>query len=621
MLFKRVQRLADALGRSTLFVRWRDSLRAFPKFRRHLVAFQIAFALVVGGLLIPALAWLLEQLIRSTGDYAISNYDLVGFFLSFRGTAFLVASASTAAALLYLELSGLLLITADADRPVSPLAVLRYGLRTYPRLLRLGLLQVIGLALAAAPFALGLGVVKLTLLGAHDVNYYLSERPPEWTQALVMAGTLCLAGGAALLFLALRWLFALPILLSAEVRPWRALLESWRLTRRQLPKLAGTLGGWWLAAAAVGGTATGILDWLAGVLLRWAGTRPALVFFLVVGFLTLLLAVGLSVSIVTKGVNAILINRLFRDMAGRTVHAPHHLATTAPGQAGFVPIRRVWLTLLIGFVAMAIAGVVWVRRLDFDENVAITAHRGNSLQAPENTLSALRGAVAAGADYAEIDVQTTRDGRVVLLHDRDFMRLAGDPRRLEDLSLEETQSIDLGSRFDPAFAGERLATLADAIDLVRGRLRLNIELKYNRPDPTLVPAVVDVLRRKEFLDQCVITSLDLASLREVKRIEPRLRTGLVVTQTVGNPARLPVDFLSVNTAAASAVLLSSARRAGKAIHVWTVNDAVTMTRMIETGVDNVITDRPEEMRRILEERAAFTPAEKLALQMRRRLVN
>jgi glycerophosphoryl diester phosphodiesterase len=270
---------------------------------------------------------------------------------------------------------------------------------------------------------------------------------------------------------------------------------------------------------------------------------------------------------------------------------------------------------------MAIAGGFWVYRLDFDENVEITAHRGTSLQAPENTLSALRGAITAGADYAEIDVQTTRDGRVVLLHDRDFMRLAGDPRRLEDLALEEAQSIDLGSRSGPAFAGERLATLADAIDLVRGRLRLNIELKYNRPDPALVPAVVDLLRQKEFLDQCVITSLDLGSLQEVKRIEPGLKTGLVVTQSVGNPARLPMDFLSVNTAAVSEGLISQAHKKGMTIHVWTVNDTVTMTRMIEMGIDNAITDKPAEMRRLLEKRAELNSAEKLALQMRRRLVN
>ena len=606
---------------ASLLEQWRDALRVFPVFRRRLVAFQVAFALVVGAFLSPALAWLLEQLIRSTGDYAVSNYDLIGFLLSFKGLNFLAGSAAAAAALLYLELTGLLLITADADHPVRALPVLRYGLHRFPELLRLGLLQVLGLALAAAPFALGLGVVKLSLLGAYDINYYLYEHPPEWTRALVISGALGLAGGAVLLLLALRWLFALPILLSSDVLPWKALQESWRLTRGHLLHVAGTLGGWWLAPFLAGSVAASVLKWSAEILLGWAGLRPTPVFFVVVGFLTLLLAITLSVSIVTKGVNALLINQLFRDTTGRSLKAPHHLERTLPGRSPSLPMRRVWLTLLVGFLAMAIAGVYQVSHLNFGESVAITAHRGSSLQAPENTLSALRGAIAADADYAEIDVQTTRDGFVVLLHDRDFMRLAGDRRRLEDLTLEETRTIDLGVRFSPAFAGERLATLAEAIDLVRGRLRLNIELKYNRPDPGLVPAVVDLLRQQEFLDQCVITSLDLASLLEVKRIEPSLETGMVVTRSVGNPVRLPVDFLSVNIAAAEASLLGSAQRAGKTVHVWTVNDTTTMVRMIEAGVDNVITDKPAEMRLFLQERGKLTPGEKLALQMRRRLVN
>ena len=162
--------------------------------------------------------------------------------------------------------------------------------------------------------------------------------------------------------------------------------------------------------------------------------------------------------------------------------------------------------------------------------------------------------------------------------------------------------------------------MAEAIDLVRGELRLNIELKFNRPDPNLAAAVVEVLRQKEFIQESVITSLDLASLREVERIEPRLTTGLVLTRAVGNPARLPVDFLSLNASVAVPRLISYAHRNGKAVHVWTVNDAETMVRMIEAGVDNVITDEPRGMRQVLEERANLTPGEKLALQLRRRII-
>lgn len=606
--------------KSRLAERWSDALHALPTFGRPLVVFQLAFALLTGALLSPALAWLLDQLIRASGDYAISNYDLVSFFLSLRGLVFLAGSTSTALALLYLELTGLLMITADAGRPIRALPALRHAVGRFGKLLRLGLLQVVALVLVAAPFLLGIGVVKLTLLGAHDINYYLYVQPEEWTRALMISGALALAGAAALVFLALRWLFSLPLLLSSDLRPWNALRESWTLTRGHFLESIWTLGGWWLATSILGASAAALLTGLAGGLLDMAGLRPGIVFFVVAAFLTLLLAVAIVVSFLTMGVNAILINRLFLDATGQRVEVPPDLQAAAPPPVLRNPIRLAWVAILAAFLGMIVVGGVWVSRLDFREGIAITAHRGSSRLAPENTLSALRQAMADGADFAEIDVQTTRDGRVVLLHDQDFMRLAGDPRRLEDLTLEEARTIDVGARFGPAFRGERLATLAEAIDLVRGKLRLNIELKYNRPDPLLAPALIEVLRGEAFLDQCVITSLDFSSLEEVKRIEPRVETGLVLTRAVGNPARLPVDFLSVNTTAATARLISHAHRTGKDIHVWTVNDRETMNRMIEAGVDNVITDEPVEMRRVLQERDDLTPGEKLALQLRRLLM-
>ena len=158
------------------------------------MATRLLFFLVTGAILSPALAWLLDQLIRSTGDYAISNYDLVSFFLSFKGLTFLAGSAATSLALLYVELTGLLLITADPDLPVRAVPALRHALSRFGRLLRMGLLQVVGLALAAAPFLAGIGVVKLTLLGAHDINYYLHLQPPEWTRAMLISGGLAVVG-------------------------------------------------------------------------------------------------------------------------------------------------------------------------------------------------------------------------------------------------------------------------------------------------------------------------------------------------------------------------------------------------------------------------------------------
>jgi glycerophosphoryl diester phosphodiesterase len=251
-----------------------------------------------------------------------------------------------------------------------------------------------------------------------------------------------------------------------------------------------------------------------------------------------------------------------------------------------------------------------------DAEVAITAHRGASLVAPENTLAAFRAAMDAGATYAELDVQHTRDGRIVVVHDGDLMRVGADPRRLGALDFQDLAEIDVGGRRGSEFAGERVPSLEEVIELVRGRMRINVELKYNVPDDRLAAAVIALLREQDFLDQVVITSLDPAALRQVEEIEPGLRTGHIVTAVVGDVLRTDADFLSLNSAQATPLLIRRAHSAGKEIHVWTVNRPEVMLRMIERGVDNIITDDPALLARVLRDRSLLTRPELLALRLR-----
>jgi glycerophosphoryl diester phosphodiesterase len=224
--------------------------------------------------------------------------------------------------------------------------------------------------------------------------------------------------------------------------------------------------------------------------------------------------------------------------------------------------------------------------------------------------------MAAGADYAELDVQHTRDGEIVVVHDADLMRMGGDPRKVAELAAAEIATIDIGRKYGEQFAGEVPPTLAEVIRLVRGRMKLNIELKYNVPDARLAPAVVELLRREQFLDDVVITSLDYAALKQVEAIEPRLPTGHIITASVGNVLRTEADFLSLSSAQASASLVRRAHRAGKQVHVWTVNTPEVVVRMIERGVDNIITDDPALVARVVRERSALDNAQILGLRLR-----
>ena len=230
----------------------------------------------------------------------------------------------------------------------------------------------------------------------------------------------------------------------------------------------------------------------------------------------------------------------------------------------------------------------------------ITAHRGSSKRAPENTLAALETAIDEMADYAEIDVQTTSDGVVVVCHDLNLKRLAGVNRRLGSMTYGEVRDLDVGSWFGPDFAGEQIPTLEEALDDCKGRIKLNIELK-NIGDRTDLPEqVVEMIRDREMQEQCVITSVKLDYLVRVKEADPDLHTGYILPAAYGryydNDA---FDFISLRSSFVTLGLVENAHEKGKAVHVWTVNKKSEIEQMKVLGVDNIITDYPALAREVL----------------------
>jgi glycerophosphoryl diester phosphodiesterase len=174
----------------------------------------------------------------------------------------------------------------------------------------------------------------------------------------------------------------------------------------------------------------------------------------------------------------------------------------------------------------------------------------------------------------------------------------------------------VGSWFGPAFAGERVPKLTEVIQLCRGKIRLNIELKFFGPDRRLTQKVADMVRQQSVEADCLITSLDYEALREVKRHNPRLRTGLIVAHAFGDISRLDVDALSVRADFLSDDVLRSAQRLGREVHVWTVNDAGQMTRLMKRGVDNIITSDPDLAVRVRGAWADLTGSERLVVAAR-----
>jgi glycerophosphoryl diester phosphodiesterase len=596
-----------ALARSV----WRDFLRA----RRPLFIYEFVFKLAEVWLLVPIVAVALAAILSQAGHVALSNQDILGFLLTPLGLLYAALFGTVGVALLLFEQAGIMVLvawTGPIERP--PLKqMLRPGLRKSLGILQLGAVQAGLLALALVPFVLLAVLTYVLLLSEHDIYFYWKERPPVFWVAAGIGVLLVLGALAISAFLYVRWALALPILLFENQSPRAALRASRGRVRGVGWRVGFILLGWMAGVVVLGVVVEAAFRLGAAAILAKAGPRPILPILLLllvqgmlVATLSFVLVFGLGLVTWQLYIQRSEQRELFPKKEWETV--PGTEKPIAPWNWGLAVL---WLPLFLLPPLILWIDLSWYLRER--PPVQVTAHRGHARAAPENTLSAMRKAIDSGADYAEMDVQRTRDGKVVLLHDSDLMRVAGLARRLDTLSYDEVRQLDVGSWFAPAFAGERVPTLVKVMGLCRGKIRLNIELKVFGPDRRLAQTVADIVHEQDFEADCLITSLNYEALLEVKRHNPRLRTGLIVAHAVGDISRLEVDALSVRADFLSDTVLHAAHLHGKEVHVWTVNDARRMTRLIKRGVDNIITSDPDLAIRIRNEWADLTGPERLVL--------
>ncbi|MBW1775953.1 MAG: hypothetical protein JRJ82_24310, partial [Deltaproteobacteria bacterium] len=137
----------------------------------------------------------------------------------------------------------------------------------------------------------------------------------------------------------------------------------------------------------------------------------------------------------------------------------------------------------------------------------------------------------------------------------------------------------------------------------------------------LASKVAQIIRRNAFKEQSIVSSLNNRELQKFRKIFPGIKAGLIVFRALGNISLTDSDFLSIQANMATSRLVKNAHQMGKEIHVWTVNDARTTLSMIEVGVDNIITDRPEMVLDVINNWKALSDSEKIALWLRNLLVD
>lgn len=218
----------------------------------------------------------------------------------------------------------------------------------------------------------------------------------------------------------------------------------------------------------------------------------------------------------------------------------------------------------------------------------IMGHRGARHEAPENTLASIEVALQAGAASVEIDIQRSRDGHLVVIHDETLERTTDGVGLVSAHDLLALRRLDAGG-------GERIPTLAEVLACVDGRAELFVELKA----PGCEADVVSEIQARDQVSRCFVKAFNHPWLAQIKALEPGLRTACLMYGRPADPAGLVraagADLLSLGIAFVDARLAEQCHAAGIELCVWNCNDPAQVAGYRELGVDWLGTDRPTEI--------------------------
>ena len=441
-------------------------------------------------------------------------------------------------------------------------------------------------------------------------NYITQLAVPEYILGVIRANRqyhpLYFAACAAALLLCIGWVLVLPLFVLERKSLWQAVKESLSFVKRRFFRLVLLLVRWALSAMVrVTLPALAIAVPLYGIIIgvglqstqaMFALSRAALA--IEFPFFQFLLDCGVTVA--QCSILALLYSHLRGDSPvetdGKSYRSSGRLLLTAAVAGATL------LTFALAVCYYVLPANDELRTMLGGSVPIVTAHRGFSAAAPENTLPAFQLAIDQGCERAELDVQMTKDGVVMVTHDTNMRRCTGRNQNIYDLTYDEVRKLDAGRWFGKKYAGTKVPTLAEVLDLCKGKIELNIEIKPNAATPELEAETLRIIREKGFENDCVITSQSYETLCKVKELAPGISTGYILALGVGSYYDLPAaDFFSVESTFITSGMVQQVHLRGKTVSAWTVNREEDASDLLSLGVDDIITDKPGMVQQLMAE--------------------
>ena len=559
----------------------------------NLFIYHLIYLAIFSILVFPFFMFLLNGLLSHTGTTVIENFSIVSYFLSPIGLlTIMIILVGTAFFVTFTHYSTAIATSSRPLKDLSPLAVMKEIGRHFLALLLIGLIYTfIYVGLAIGGF---LSILIIFIFFSENTLHALLGTS-TFVNAVIFLSSLILFFLSLYYFIRFSLVFHVFALGKRSVK--YALSKSSSLIKNSYHT---TLKIYTLALLVI----------IVAFVIATAATSASLLLLSTLDYMPdipRVIKILYTILILTTSSLIWFIFAFFTNsswmITTRSVYRRQKLRqeniNPYPLPSPHIPFNGIYLwasigILFVGFLITLSAFLPFLQRElnETSSTVKITAHRGSSLRAPENTMSAVNLAIKEGAETVEIDVLHTKDGVVVVSHDNNLKRMAGIDQNISDMTHEELQSVDVGKIFSPEFEGEQVPRLEDVINAIMASNRnLNIEIKEYSQDE-IEEKVANIIRETNCSDHCFVTSLDYGTLKNIRAIDSSIPIGIAVSVAIGDVHGFDVDFYSAADNLATNQFIAKEQKIGRDVMIWTLNDKDSIKEAIARGAKNIITDDP-----------------------------
>lgn len=583
------------------------SIRDFREtYKQHLL-FEYLFMLLTSFVIIPIISFIFNRMLRVLGSGSVLNGDVYKIGLSYTGVAGLIAICLVAVLVLFIEFGVVITISQQhyfGKQVLISDAVLT-TLRQTPKLFGFGLIQLLFFLLFLVPFIES--PLSTSLFAQFNVPIFFNSRVLSSSMMMLsLYGLLLLAG----VYTILRWIFVLHFIMIEDKSIRVAIRSSLLLTKGKRLSIFVNLFLLNVFVFALGfvviSSVAYLPAWLDINVLKAVSNHYSLTLTTVLTYMFTLLLVP---------INIIFLTRLFYHFKRtRGVMPRDQLRLFKNGWVG--PLEQRLMTFLKGrtrkrvlyssILAAYLALALFVSYAANDQlvyvkwSVLLSAHRGDTLVAPENSLEAIRSSVAQSIDAVEIDVQMTKDGVVVLNHDYNLQRMAGVPKRVSELDYEEIARLNIAKAGGEPDEIVRIPMLSEVLGEVLGKSKLIIDLKPYGSGEQMAEHVVALIEQFDMVQDCYIQSFDRSTLQHIRSLNPDIKIGQILYFALGDLSLLDVDFYTIEQIMLTEQLVERAHKKGREVWVWTVNSERNLKEVLKFEIDGIITDYPARAHNMVE---------------------